>query len=47
MDLADLGEPRVKRPLLRFLALGIALFALERSLGQRRGALPPSLPAPR
>jgi hypothetical protein len=40
VDLADLGEPRVRRPLLRFLALGIALFALERSLGERSPGAP-------
>ncbi len=41
MDVADLGEPGVKRPLLRFVLLGTALFALDRTFGERMGAEPP------
>lgn len=40
MDVADLGEPGVRRPLLRFLLLGAALFALERTLGERAETRP-------
>jgi peptidyl-prolyl cis-trans isomerase C len=35
VDVAHLGEPRVKRPLLRFLLLGAALFVLDRTWGDR------------
>jgi hypothetical protein len=49
VDLADLGRTRrrgaVKRPLLRFLALGAALFALDRTLGaQFASEAPPFAP---
>ncbi len=41
VDVADLGEPRVKRPLLRFVLLGTALFALDRTVGERVDSEPP------
>ncbi len=41
MDVADLGAAGVKRPLLRFAALGALLFALERGFGERAGEARP------
>lgn len=45
MDEPDLGVARVKRPLARFVLLGAALFALDRTLGaQLASEAPPFAP---